>query len=217
MKIKGIIFDLDGTLLDSSYVWSAAGPNYVKMKGFEPEPDLCDKIYGRSLLQAAQFLKQYYHLPESEETIMNDINKIVEQEYLHHIKEKEGVRTLLSELSKRNVPMCVATLTDRYLVEAVFKRLGILDYFQDIITATEVGSGKDKPDIYYKAANSLGTKVEETLVAEDMVYTATTAKNGGFVVAGVYDKDAEDKQEALKKVVDVYIKDWNDFDYSILA
>ena len=217
MKIKGIVFDLDGTLLDSSYVWSAAGPNYVKMKGFEPEPDLCDNIYGRSLLQAAQFLKEYYKLADSEDIIMNDINKIVEQEYLHHIKEKEGVRELLLELSKRNVPMCVATLTDRYLVEAVFRRLGILEYFKDIITATEVGSGKDKPEIYYKAAECLGTKVEETLVAEDMVYTATTAKNGGFIVAGVYDQDAEDKQEALKKVVDIYIKNWHDFDYDLLG
>ena len=217
MHIKGIIFDLDGTLLDSSHVWSAAGPNYIKMKGLEPVADFQEKVYGKSLLQAAEYLKSYYKLSDSLQMIMDDINTIVEAEYLYNIKEKEGVRELLGELSKRNIPVCVATLTDKYLVEAVFKRLGILHYFKDIITATEVGSGKDRPDIYYKAAECLGTKAEETLVAEDMVYTAETAKKGGFIVAAVYDKEAENVQDRLKSMADIYVRSWKEFDYNLVG
>ncbi len=215
MQIKGVIFDLDGTLLDSTYVWDSAGANYLRRMGQVPEENLSDRILGKSLMQAATYLKNHYDLGKTEQEIMDGINDVVEEAYLTEIQEKKGVREVLDELTRRHIPMCVATLTDRYLVEAVFKRLDILHYFKDIITATEVGSGKDQPIIYQKAAECIGTEIEETLVAEDMLYTIQTAKKGGFPVLAVYDKAADRMWNEIEEIADYIVMDWETFGYEM--
>ena len=105
--------------------------------------------------------------------------------------------------------MCVATVTDRYLVEETLERLGVLHYFSEIFTCAEVGFGKDKPIIYRKALEHLGTKKDETIVFEDALFALRTAKADGFYTVGVYDRH-EKRQDELKSLADYYILDFAD-------
>lgn len=205
---KAVIFDVDGTLLDSMYVWKNAGEKYLNSLDIKAESDLGDRLFAMSLEGAADYIRENYHLNESRELITAQVIQLVEEEYFYNIPLKSGAEQFLKFLKENNIPMAVATSSDRRVVEAAFKRLGIFDYFSKIFTCSETGAGKDKPDIYYRAAEYLGYPPEKIWVFEDALHAAQTAKNAGFYVTGIYDSSCTE-QEKLKKLADIYIKEFS--------
>ncbi len=203
MKIKGIIFDFDGTLFDTMSIWETAGIDYLKSIGCTAEKDLNKKLYAMSLLQSAGYLKEQYGLSVTTKEIISGINKIVEDFYYYHAMPKEGVIELLSVLKSKGIKMCIATATERHLIEAALKRCNISGFFEEIFTCSELKKGKNEPYIYEYACSCLNTKKSETIVCEDALYAAYTAKNAGFFVVGIYDK-YESQTNELKKISDRY-------------
>lgn len=211
MKAKGLIFDLDGTLLDSMAIWNGIGEKYLKTLGLTPANDLQEKIKILSLLQSAKLLREDYQLPYSNEEICQQINALIEAQYLNFIPTKPYVHDFLQRLHLAGAKMCIATATDRYLVEAALQRLGIAGYFEFIITCGEVGCGKDEAVIFQRALELLNTAPEETIVLEDAFHAIKTAKAAGFTVIGVHDPSAAMDEAAIKSLADSYIysfKEW---------
>ena len=207
--LKGVIFDFDGTLFDSMFLWDTAGEVYLRSVGKEPEAGLQQILKPMSLLQSAEYLREKYHIPLSVEAIMDGINRTVEDFYFHTVEPKAGVIAFLEELRRRNVKMCIATATDRYQVEAALQRCGMRHFFSEIFTCTEVGSGKDRPEIFRKAMEHLQGDRSNTAVAEDACHAAHTAKQDGFLVVAVYDSHESGQQELLH-LADVYLPDYFD-------
>ena len=207
--IQGIIFDFDGTLFDSMFIWDTAGEVYLRSIGKEPEDDLQKILKPMSLLQSAEYVREKYHIPLSVEEIMDGVNRTVEGFYFHAVEPKPGVIDFLEELHRRNIKMCIATATDRYQVEAALQRCGMLRFFSEIFTCTEVGSGKDRPDIFRKAMEHLQTDRRTTAVVEDAYHAIHTAKQDGFLVVGVYDSH-ESRQQELLRLADVFLSDYFD-------
>lgn len=205
--IKGAIFDVDGTLLDSMEIWEDVVERYLKVIGTEPDPDIGTVLFTMSLPEGAAYVKKYYKLPQSQGEIEQGILDIISNFYRETAPLKRGAAELLENLSKRNIHMTVATSNNKQQVEDAFERLGIAKYFDRIFTCAEVGAGKTKPDIYLEAAKYLGTRPEETIVFEDVVHAIRTAKNAGFLVAGIYDEASRDDQEEIKEIVDWYGKE----------
>ena len=210
-NIKGAIFDVDGTLLDSMEIWEDVGDRYVKSRGKEPEPGLGDALATMTVREGAAYVKEYYDLPESVEDIMQGVMDIVRDFYYYEAMLKPGAQELLQTLEAQGIPMAVATTSEREHIEAAFLRLGILKYFQKIFTCTEVGAGKRQPLIYEKAAESLGTSSAETIVFEDALYAATTAKKAGFITVGVYDRFSEEDKTSVKEIADIFLDDLREF------
>ena len=205
--IQGIIFDLDGTLFDSMFIWDTAGEVYLRSIGREPEADLQKVLKPMSLLQSAQYIREKYYIPLSVEDIMDGVNRTVEGFYFHTVEPKPGVIDFLEELHRRNIKMCIATATDRYQVEAALQRCKMRYFFSEIFTCTEVGSGIDRPDIFRKAMEHLQTDRSNTAVVEDAYHAAFTAKQDGFMVVGVYDSH-ESRQQELLQLADVFLPDY---------
>ncbi|MCH5297175.1 MAG: HAD family phosphatase [Ruminococcus sp.] len=211
--IQGAIFDLDGTLLDSMYIWDGIGEAYLRSIGFEPKENLCETFRSMSLYQAACYCRSEYGVPLSVQEIMDGVNKMVERYYSDEVQLKFGIKELLKELYHRGVKMCIATATERNQVEAALKRCGVLHYFTEIFTCTSVGYGKDNPSIYREALKHLGTEKTKTVVFEDAEYALITAKADGFVTVGVYDEH-EKNQDSVKNLADFYMSNYceiNDF------
>ncbi len=206
--IKGAIFDLDGTLLDSMHIWSTMGEKYIRTLGIEPAADINERFRNLTLYEAACFYRDEYKVRLSIKEIMDGINKEAENYYFNSVPAKEGIDHLLDLLDKAGVKMCVATATDRYQVEAALKRTGLDKFFLDIFTCTQVGSGKDKPFIYRRASEFLKTNKSETVVFEDSPMALRTAKNDGYITVGIFDKHTSD-QSALKKMSDYYLKNYS--------
>ena len=202
--IQGVIFDFDGTLFDSMFIWDTAGENYLRSIGKEPEANLQKVLKPMSLLQSAQYIREKYDIPLSVEEIMDGVNRTVEGFYFHAVEPKPGVIDFLEELHRRNIKMCIATATDRYQVEAALQRCKMRHFFCEIFTCTEVGSGKDRPDIFRKAMEHLQTDRSNTAVVEDAYHAAFTAKQDSFMVVGVYDSH-ESRQQELLQIADVFL------------
>lgn len=205
MKLKGAIFDFDGTLFDSMSIWDTAGEDYLRSIGYEPREGLRETLSTMSLHQAARYMREAYALPMSDREIMDGINKTVEDFYFYSAQPKPGVPEFLRKLQDEGVKMCVATATDRYQIEAALQRCRLDGCFEEIFTCTAVGHGKDEPQIFEAALEYLGTTKEETLVFEDAFHAVQTAKAAGFRVAAVYDAH-EPRQAEVRALADFYLE-----------
>ena len=207
--LKGAIFDFDGTLVDSMFIWDTIGEDYLRSLGKEPHEDLKETFITLTLEEAAEYYRTHYGVTLSVKEIVDGVNTMVEGIYRTRVALKQGVADYLCWLKENGTQMCIATVTDRYLVEETLERLGILHYFSEIFTCAELGYGKDKPIIYRKALEHLGTPKEETFVFEDSLFALKTAWADEFSTVGVYDR-YEDKQEDIMTLADYYISDYKD-------
>ena len=208
--IKGAIFDFDGTLVDSMFIWDTFGEDYLRTLGKEPKENLTETFKTFTLEQAAEYYRENYGVTLSVGEIVDGVNEMVAEIYRTKVALKKGVLEFLRDLRSKGVKMCVATVTDRPIVEDVLVSLGIRDFFVEILTCAEVGYNKETPHIYRAALEALGTKKDETVVFEDALHALMTAKNDGFTVAAVYDKH-EAKQIEMRSEADYYISDYEHF------
>lgn len=207
MNIKGAIFDMDGTLLDSMTVWDTLAEDYLRTMGIEPRENLSERFKTMSIEQSADYYISRYGLDKTHDEIINDINCMIEDFYISEAPLKDGVKEFLDYLRGKGTVMCVATTIDKNIASKALERCGISGYFVHIVTCGEAEAGKDEPAIYEKALEYLGTEKKYTFVFEDALHAAVTAKNAGFPVAGVYDA-SEDAQNELQVCSNVYIKDF---------
>lgn len=208
--IKAAIFDLDGTLIDSMFIWDTIGEDYLRSLGKEPKENLAEVFKTFTLEQAAEYYRKQYKIELSVNEITEGINGMVAELYRTKVNLKPGVSDFLRRLQCLGVKMCVATVTDRPIVEDVLTRLGVREYFSEIFTCGEVGYGKETPEIYRQALKHLGTKKTETVVFEDVLHALKTAKADGFKVVAVYDLH-EPAQKEMKEFSDYYITDYDSF------
>ena len=205
--IKGAIFDFDGTLVDSMFIWDTFGEDYLRTLGKEPKENLTETFKTFTLEQAAEYYRENYGVSLSVGEIVDGVNEMVAEIYRAKVTLKSGVLEFLRDLQRKGVKMCVATVTDRPIVEDVLCNLGIRDFFTEIFTCAEVGYNKETPHIYRAALEVLGTKKDETVVFEDALHALITAKKDGFKVAAVYDRH-ERNQTQMKENSDYYITNY---------
>ena len=203
-NIKGVIFDLDGTLADSMQIWDGIWEEYSDELGITLRPDQLRKMHSFSSIEEAEYVIKEFGLGLSPQEIVSGRNRLIQHFYDHEVPLKDGVIPVLEALSARGIKMCIASASERVLVEPVLRRCGINEYFGRIFSCGEEETSKSSPDIYIRAAAFMGTGIGETLVVEDALYAIKTAKKAGFPVAGVYDLAADDHQGEIKAICDYY-------------
>ncbi len=209
-EIRCVIFDMDGTLTDSMGIWEEAGGIYLQEKGLTPRPEWREDTRPMSMNQIADYFAAEYGITDPHEKIMADVNHVVEEYYRSVAMPKEGALELLELLKQNHIHICLATATDRYLVEMILKRTGIFPYLERLYTCTDVGYGKDHPEIYQIAAESFGLKPSECLVFEDAYYALKTAHDAGFPTVSCYDLTAADLEEEKRKIADLSIRSFRE-------
>ena len=202
---KGAIFDLDGTLLDSMSIWDRAGELFLDKLGIQAEKDLGQTMFAMNMEEGAKFLQKQYELTQDTEEIMEGINKTVREFYYYQVELKKGARNLLDKMKQAGFTLVAATSSDRNNIEAALRRLEILPCFDRIYTCTEIGAGKDQPDIYLAAAGFLGLPPARIWVFEDALHALETAHRAGFLTAAVYDSWSRKEQEEIQKICDIYL------------
>jgi HAD superfamily hydrolase (TIGR01509 family) len=206
--VKGAIFDIDGTILDSMPIWNDLGARYLATLSIKAEEDLGQILFPMTLEAAAGYVKDRYHLLQSEDEIVQAALDMIEKFYRYEVGLKPGVDVYLKGLHQKGIPMILATSGNRELATAALTRLGVLEYFQDLLTVSDYGTSKHEPDIYLKAAELLQVQPGECMVFEDVFYALQTAKNAGFLCAGVKDDASAEDWAQIRSIADCWIEDF---------
>ena len=211
---KAIIFDLDGTLVDSMWIWTSIDIEYLAGYGYELPADLQSSIEGMSFTETAHYFKERFQIPESIEEIKDCWNRMTYRKYTEEVPLKKGVLEFLQQCRQQGIRMGIATSNSRELAEAVVEALHIADYFQVIATSCQVAAGKPAPDIYLYVAEGLQTVPEDCLVFEDVPAGIMAGRNAGMQVIAVEDALSSTEVERKKQLAQGYIKDFMEMLFS---
>lgn len=206
---KAIIFDLDGTLIDSMNVWSDIDKEFFKMHDLPFEKDYQKEIGHKGLKEIAAYTKTRYNLKESEDEIVTIWLDMAKEAYAYKIPLKEGVKSFLEYLQSKNIKMGIATSNSLELTELVLKHHDIYKYFSKVVTVNELKTNKDSPDIYLHISDSFGLVPSECIVFEDLLTGIKTAKKAGYKVVGVKEISSLDKEKEIREIADLYISNYN--------
>ncbi len=209
-QIKAVIFDLDGTLVDSMGLWREIDIAFLQARGIAYHEDLQEKIEGMSFTETAVFFKAYYHLSESVEELKTIWNRMAEQKYRYEIQLKPGVLDFLDLLKQRGIKMGIATSNSEELLRAINAAYHFDDYMSCIVTSCSVKKGKPAPDVYLEAARRLGVLPNECLVFEDIVKGIEAGKNAGMKVCAIEDAFSACQREQKKQISDYYIESYHE-------
>ena len=209
-NIKAIIFDLDGTLVDSMWMWKAIDIEFLGRYGYDCPDDLQREIEGMSFTETASYFIRRFHLPLTEDEIKGIWTEMSIDKYRREVPVKPGVMRLLEYAKTHGIRCGIATSNGSDMVDAVLSSQGLKPYFQVVTTACEVKEGKPSPDIYLKVAETLGVRPEECLVFEDVPAGATAGKRAGMTVCGVADADADARnlRGEMRELTDYFIEDF---------
>lgn len=210
MEKEGVIFDLDGTLVDSMWVWKQIDIDYLGQYGISHPADLQEKISGMSFYETAVYFKNNFAIPDSVEEMMDTWNRMAFDSYQNKVKEKPGALAFLQWLKNHGIKTGIATSNSEVLVEALLKARGLDGYFQAVHTGYEVERGKPAPDIYLLAAKSLGVPPEKCLAFEDIPEGIMSARAAGMEVCGVEDAFSVGLRERKRELSQYYIDDYRD-------
>lgn len=208
MKIKGAIFDMDGTLVDSlffwPYFWELLGKTYLNIEGFTPDEEVDKNIRTMIYADTIKYIKDYYRIDADDEALMTFATSGLANFYTQKAVVKEGAVALLEHLKRQSLRLCLASATDLPYVKLALAHFDLMKYFDCVLSCSEIGMGKDRPDIYLLAAEKLGCAPSELCVFEDSFVALETARAAGFQTVGLFDRYSFN-QDRLRAASDIYM------------
>lgn len=210
--MKALLFDMDGTLIDSMGMWMSLESDYMQTLGVDPQEVDTDQIATLGVEETLALLKKQFGIQASTE----DVERYV-HDRLHHFFEQEvqlrpGVRETLRAFRELGVPMGVGTASQYELAEMALKTVGIFDQFDFVQSVSTVGYSKNDRRFFYKAAERFGVQPQEVCLFDDALYACVTAKVAGYYVVSVIDPAYEQDIQALLRESNEQMPDFVNFD-----
>lgn len=209
LSFDGIIFDLDGTLIDSGGIWQSVDEKFFSGRKLKMPPDYPSAIAHLGFEKAAAYTKKRFHLEEAPEEIVREWENEVVDLYRNELLLKEGAEDFLRLAEKSGCVLGIATAAQKNCYEPCLKRNGIAAFFSDIVDTTRYPSGKRSPEIYLDIAGKWGLSPSRVLVIEDILTALQSARSGGFLTCAIYEKTCKDEKEK-RRIGDLYIESFRD-------
>lgn len=205
--ISGAIFDMDGTILDSSEIWDACTPALLAHWGYQAKPTLKKDVYPLGIGEMASFLKKDYQMCQSVTEIYDYLTGQIKQYYCDEANLKQGAWELLHYLKDHGVTLALATATARAFTEPALELTGVAELFDCVLTCEEVGHTKREPHIFREALANIHTPAQSTWIFEDALHSIQTAKALGLITCGVEDSSAVFQKQSMIETCDFFLED----------
>lgn len=213
--MKGILFDLDGTLLDSMGVWSNLAISFIEEKGLDYKGETADTQKGLSVEELPEFFKKTYNLQTSAQEIGDYIADTMAHHYRHSFEYKEGVVDLLEAFKAKGYKMCITTATLSYYCDLLDQRLDLRSYMDFIQSPDLVNTSKSDPAFFDIAIKNLGTDPAKTYVFDDALYAMENANSLGLYPVGVYDETSLGELDQIKEISHIYLETFKNLDMDL--
>ena len=207
-NIDAVIFDMDGSLVDSMWMWRSIDIEYLGRYGIPLPESLQADIEGMSFGETALYFKEHFPIPDSVEEIMQTWNRMAWDKYCYEVPLKEGIPEFLRGCRDNGIVLGIATSNSRELAENVIGVHGLLEDFTEIVTGCDVEKGKPAPDVYLEAARKCGIPPQRCLVFEDIIPGILAGRAAGMKVCAVEDTYSLDQEEEKRRLSDYYVKDY---------
>ena len=229
---KVIIFDLDGTLLDSMGIWNKTDERLVKrftnknVDEFFKENNIQSKDIGQLrdrlltqfksgdiYLEYCNWLKERFNTTYTAEEILKNRWEISNKLLISEVDYKKDADILLKKLKEAGFILALATTTPKSrldLYRKILKKVNIDEIFSVILSKEDVVHKKPDPEIYNKILEKLNAKPEECIVVEDALIGVQSAKNAGIEVINMYDKYADADREEIEKLADYKVQNYKE-------
>lgn len=207
---KGIVFDLDGTLVDSMGIWSKIDRAYLERYGYEYTDEIAKIIRNKGFQALAEYFDENFDIPRTKEEMMQDWDEMSLEEYKYNIGLIAGAKDFLHHLKQRGVRLAIGTSNNKKNVSAVLAQHGITHLFDTIVTGFDVKEDKPAPDIYLEAIRRLDVKPSDAFVFEDMVVGIRAAKAAGIRVCAIEDEVNRGLRMQQAIAVDHSMRDYRD-------
>lgn len=210
--IEAVIFDLDGTLADSMWMWTDIDDEYLARFGLRVEDAVLPKdISGMSIEETAVFFRENYGIPRTVEQMIGDWIEMSLDKYKHEVPLKPCARELLEILKANGVKTAIASSNAIDMIEACLLSNSVREYFDAVISSSVVEHGKPYPDVYLYAAKCIAADPAKCLVFEDIPAGVRAAKAAGMTVVGVYDEYSSGSEEQMRDISDMYFYSFKEF------
>lgn len=209
--IDAVLFDMDGTLVDSMWIWAAVDKEYLNKYHLTEPENFYEDMEGMSYLEVATYYRRVFpELPVTVEEIMEEWHQMAHDKYMCQVPLKKGAKEFIEALRREGKKTGIATSNSRRLVDDTLQALEISHLFDAVKTAGEAGAGKPAPDVYLQTARELGVEPSRCLVFEDVPAGIMAGKNAGMRVCAVEDEFSASSADKKRKLADYYIQDYDD-------
>lgn len=210
MKIEGVIFDLDGTLLDSTWIWTQIDSDFLGRHGFDVPEDYSQAVSSMGFADVAVYTIERFGLQLTKEEVMAEWDAMAHEAYAHKIRLKAGTAELLQWLKEEGIPAGIATSNSASLFEPCLRNNKVYELFHSFTETGDVERGKEYPDVYIEAAKKLGADPKKCIVFEDIIPALRGARKGGFITVGVREEKWQYEDEVFRASCDYTIEEIHD-------
>lgn len=208
--IDAVIFDMDGTLIDSMWMWKDIDKEFLAERGIEMPSDLQKCIEGQSITQTAEYFINRFGFTDTVEDLKNIWNEMAKEAYLTKVPAKPGVFDFIKEVKKRGLKVGVATSNSTELMNIALEGTGLGKYIDVAFSGCMVPHGKPAPDVYLITAEALGVDPTRCMCFEDVAKGLEAGRAAGMRCVGIYDDSCLDTKDEMIALSDYYFDDFNE-------
>lgn len=212
MNVKGVIFDCDGTLLDSMGMWQNLESKIVQDAGIVLSEEERITLNANTPVQTARYFHEHYGIGESPEEILAYMDDVLEAFYRYEVEPRQGAVELVEELKRRKIHMTIVSSSPGKLLRLGLERVGIYSCFEEVFSSCDMGISKRGPLAIRQAQAKMHTEAEETWGFEDSLYAAEVLVSQRFGAVGIYDTDEAGTIEELASVCNVVLRELDELD-----
>ena len=191
-KNKGMIFDLDGVIVDTAKFHFIAWRKLANDLGFDITEEQNEQLKGVSRVHSLQKILKWGEIELSEEEFKKQTTQKNENylSYVEKMDESEilpGVRKVIDYLSEKNIPFALGSASKN--APLILEKIGLYEEFDAIVDGNDVSKAKPSPEVFLVAAEKLGLAAEDCIVFEDSVAGIQAANNAKMISIGIGEKE----------------------------